>query len=264
MFDNILVNALKWDFKKNLYLIFFIVFIFCLFTCSLNALDNVNQYLLPKKHPLQNQLKTLFSDPEMFEDPQNLLRNGFWVFPRVHRQFMVIAHPSINNYLFKKFQNSIDSQDQLKNYITRVKGARTLAKFIATKKLRHVVVPQKWLYALPKRFNDKNTNETTYILIVEKLDICGGWTHPQGELAQRYLNISKDVLKELCLVLYNFRGLDSMIHNMPFTYQNQIAFIDTEKWQIKRKGYLSKAMPFLSKENQDFALSLFKEFERDE
>jgi hypothetical protein len=49
---------------------------------------------------------------------------------------------------------------------------------------------------------------------------------------------------------------------MPFTYQNQITFIDTEKWREKRKGYLKRSMPFLRPESQAYANFIFSELEK--
>ncbi len=221
----------------------------------------LKEYLLPNDHPLQSALKNIFNDSNMFESPSHWHLAGFQVLDRVHRNLMVARHPSIKNYLFKKFSNPISQKDQVNNYLKRISGARSLRTFIAKNRLQHITVPKKWLYQLPKKFNDSKTKEKTYILIVEEMDICSGGADPFGEVAQRYYHIEDEVLRELCIVLYHFRGLDSMLHNMPFTYQNKIAFIDTEKWKIKRKGYLRNAMQFLSPEKQAYALAIFQELE---
>lgn len=218
-------------------------------------------YLLPKKHPLQKKLKDIFKDPEIFDTPHQLRLAGFQVLNRVHRNLMVARHPSISGYLFKKFQNNVSQEDQLDNYLKRIKGALALSKFIRHNNLQHIIVPGKWLYKLPKRFRDSKTKEPAYILIVDEIDICSGGSDPNGEVAQRYLHIQENVLQELCMVVYHFRGLDSMLHNMPFTYQNKIAFIDTEKWAINRKGYLRNAMSYLSPDKQAYALSIFNALE---
>lgn len=192
---------------------------------TLSAID----YVLPSNHPLEAQLKTIFNDPNMFNSPEQLKHAGFQVFERVHRGLMVARHPLIKGYLFKKFQNNVNQQDQFDNYMKRASGARALSQFIKKNDLQHIVVPKKWLYQLPKKFSDRKTKEAAYILIVEEINICSGGADPGGEVAQRYYHIEEDVLRELCLVVYHFRGLDSVLHNMPFTYDNKIAFIDTEK-----------------------------------
>lgn len=254
-------------------MLFYLFLLFLLFPCSISeslfadVLEiksrkvSLNKYLLPNKHPLYTQLKHLFEHPDMFETPDHLRAAGFQVINKVHRKLMVATHPSIKNYLFKKFQNCISKEHQLRNYLSRIDGARALSHFIAENHLQHIVVPKKWIYPLPKQFSNPITREKTYILIVEKIDICSGGKNSDGEVAKKYYNMDKAILKELCMVIYQFRGLDSMLHNMPFTHQNKIAFIDTEKWNIKREGFLRKAMPFLSKENQTYALSILKELQ---
>lgn len=222
----------------------------------------VNDCLLPADHPLQKKLNRLFKNGDMFDSPRRLKQAGFQVIARVHRGLMVAGHPSMKKYLIKKFQNHIPQNKQLENYLQRINGARALSSFIKLNHLKHVIVPEKWLYALPDKFSDPETKEQTYLLIVEKMDICSGGKDPNGEVAQRYYTIDLDILREICIVVYYFRGLDSMLHNLPFTYQNKIAFIDTEKWDIDRQWYFKRIMPFLRKDRQDYALSVFEELSR--
>lgn len=221
----------------------------------------VNDCLLPNDHPLQEQLKNLFENDKMFKSPDHLRDEGFDVLDRVHRSLMVAGHPSIKNFLIKKFQNKIPQKDQLNNYLKRINGARTLSRFIQSNNLKHIVVPQKWLYPLPKQFSDQKSRERSYVLIVEKMDICNGGKDPEGEVAEKYYTIDEETLRELCLVLYHFRGLDSMLHNVPFTQQDQIAFIDTERWERKREGYLRHILPYLSEDKQEYALALLLELQ---
>ncbi len=214
--------------------------------------------LMPPDHPLQKKLNKLFNNPKLFQSPQQMKQAGFEIINNLHRGLMVASHPSIKNYLIKKFQDHIPQDKQLNNYLKRINGARALNHFIKANHLQHIVVPQKWLYRLPKRFSDSKTGKNSYVLIVEQLDICEGGKDPNGDLAKRYYNMDLSILKELCITVYYFRGLDSMLHNMPFTHQNQIAFIDTERWDWKREGYLKQAMPFLSKDRQEYALREFE------
>lgn len=248
----------------NWPLLFLSLIFFHLPLSALFGEEREKKYLLPTHHPLQKKLKKLFKDPDMFDSPDHLRRSGFQVFERVHRGLMVASHPSIKNYLFKKFKNKIVQKEQLNNYVRRITGARALHDFINKNHLQHIVVPNKWLYPLPKEFSDPTTKEKTYILVVEKMDLCGGEKDSHGEIAQKYGAIDRETLRELCLVVYQFRGLDSMLHNMPFTYQNKIAFIDTERWQRKREGFLSQVLPYLSEERKADAKGIFEELQNQE
>lgn len=224
----------------------------------------LEECLLPSNHPLQENLKSLFTNKAMFNSPKSLSHEGFKVNRRVHRGLMVAGHPSISGYLIKKFESKVPQEEQLQNFLRRVNGARALSDFIHVNQLKHIVVPQKWIYRLPKRFTNRKTGEEAYVLIVEKMDIYGGGLNPNGDLAKKYSTIDKEVLKEICTVLYTFRGLDSVLHNLPFTYQDQIAFIDTDKWEEERNGYLRRIKPFLSKENQKYAARIFADLRKQE
>lgn len=219
----------------------------------------LEECLLPDEHPLQKQLSGLFEDRRMFKSIRRLSQKGFQVNQRVHRGLMVAGHPAFSNYLIKKFKNSVAQQAQTENFLKRVNGARALSRFIKLNNLQHIVVPQKWVYLLPEQFSDPKTGDRSYVLIVEKMDICSGGKDPRGEVANRYYSIDKDILREICIVLYAFRGLDSVLHNLPFTYQNKIAFIDTEKWEEEREEFLPRIKPFLSEENKKYASEVFRE-----
>ena len=224
----------------------------------------LEECLLPPDHPLQKNLKSLFTNKAMFNSPKTLSFEGFKVNKRVHRGLMVAGHSSISGYLIKKFQNKVSQEEQLENFLRRVNGARALSDFIQVNQLEHIVVPQKWIYRLPGIFSDRKTGEDAYVLIVEKMDIYGGGLDPKGDLAKKYSTIDKEILKEICTVLYTFRGLDSVLHNLPFTHQDQIAFIDTDKWEEERSGYLRRINPFLSKENQKYAARIFADLSKQE
>jgi hypothetical protein len=214
--------------------------------------SSLKKYLLPVNHPLQRKLAKLFHDPSMFNSPNKLEAEDFSVLARVHRGLMVASHPTIKKHLFKKFINSVSQEEQIQNFIRRIEGARALRTFIKENQLHYIVVPQKWLYQLPEQFSDPVTHAPTYILIVEKMDILSGGKDPTGAVAQKYFKIRKKVLKELCLVLYNFHGLDSVLHNVPFTKDGKIAFIDTERWQSIRRGFMPHIIPFLDEKRQKY------------
>jgi hypothetical protein len=140
-----------------------------------------------------------------------------------------------------------------------VNGARHLRQFIDLNHLSHIVVPQKWIYRLPKQFSDPETQERTYILIAEEIDILN-----KESTIEKYHTISFDALTDLCIAVHYFKGLDSMLNNLPITQNDKIAFIDTEKWdEWDRKWSLQKIMPHLSEDRREYAKSLFEKFSLD-
>src|SRR5205085_2075264 len=102
--------------------------------------------------------------PKIFESPKDLKKAGFYIKRYLEGHVMVVSHPTIKKYLFKKFENEVPPKKQLSNYLSRINGARHLRKFIRLNQLKHIVVPKKWLYPLPEQFSDPKTNENTYML----------------------------------------------------------------------------------------------------
>src|SRR5205085_714521 len=153
------------------------------------------------------------------------------------------------------FRNDVPQQQQLANYLKRINGARHLREFIRLNHLQCVVVPQKWLYELPKQFSNPKTKEKAYVLIVEEVDVC-----KQEETLKRYRDIDIETLRQLCVVVYYFRGLNSNATNLPFTYQNKIAFIDTEKWDEWDRELLLRVIPHMNEDRQEYVKDLFEEF----
>lgn len=251
-------------FKNNKSLSLLFVFFATVFLGNLQAFDpnppfrllDLKECLLPKNHPLQKDLQKLFTEKKMFRSPNALRNAGFNVHLRVHREMMVSSHSSLKNYLFKKFQNSTPNDEQIENYVARVNGARALEAFIERNQLKRIEVPKKWIYPLPDMFLDPVTKEKTYILIVELMPI-----YSDSEVTERYYDMNLELLRELCFVVFHFRGLDSIIANMPITRNQTIAFIDTERWNYNRKDYLLYAMSYLSSDRQEYARSVFRELE---
>lgn len=212
--------------------------------------DSLNEYFLSKSK-VEKKLKKLFIDPNMFESIETFQNSGFIVWKANH-QLMVGVHPSLPKYLIKKFDNTIPQSDQLSNYIKRINGAKTLQNEIDEHKYKHLIVPKKWLFALPKNFS--KTNENTYLLIAEKIDIL-----PEEEVKLAYYNMRYDVLTEFCTILYDLGGCDALLRNQPFTRSGKIAFVDTEHVGKKPDHFHKYIIPSLNPDMQEFASSLFSE-----
>jgi len=203
----------------------------------------IEEYILPADHPWQKKLSGLFN--QISFDSKNAVRDGGFIpMKRAHRGMLTMYHPNAEGLLIKKFMtDSSSAEEERDNFIRRIEGARRLQALIKKHKLKTIVVPEKWLIPLEE--------EGRYALIVQKMDLL-----TEKQSVQKYQKISKPMLGELCLVLNHLRGLDSRIHNMPFTRQNQIAFIDTERWEQFRPEFLNHAMKLLSPQNQQYAKSL--------
>jgi hypothetical protein len=166
----------------------------------------------------------LFREPRMFYGRNEFVAAGFDVLKQAaSHNIMVGSHPSAPGYLFKKYSRDVSLDEQEENYRTRVRGAEKIRQVIDRYRLRNLVVPRKWMYALPKSFGSRR--DDAYVLVVDRIDIVS-----VDESVKRYRDIQPAVLEDLCRVLFEFRGFDAAIHNLRFTTTGQIALIDTESW----------------------------------
>ena len=167
--------------------------------------------------------ESLFRDPHMFHTKSSFIAAGFDVRQAARHNIMVGSHPSVGQYFFKKYNHAVPLDEQEENYETRLRGADKIRAVVNRHQLRHIIVPHKWLYELPRKFSERR--QSSYVLVVDRIDLLS-----VDETAKRYRDINPAVLDDLCRVLFHFRGFDAAIHNLRFTTAGQIAFIDTESW----------------------------------
>ena len=201
--------------------------------------------------PATLRFDALFREPSMFDSSGNWQKAGFEVAGRGEKSnIMVASHLSAPGYLFKKYSKKISLKKQLKNYRRRVEGAQKLGKFIAKQQLTRIVVSQKYLHELPPEFSRKGVS--SYVLVVERLVLL-----ESSDSKQQFHQLDNEGLRQLCLVLDKFQGLDSGVRNVPFTSNDQIAFIDTERWNETKKSHLHRIRAYLSEEQRAFTETLF-------
>lgn len=199
--------------------------------------------------PTALHLDTLFTDRDMFDSRKAWRRAGFDVFdPAKDTECMVAAHASAPGYLFKKYPDRIAQTVQRDNFAARAKGAARVAALIRDERLEHVVVPQKHIHVLSKRFG-----KDVQVLVVERIDIVG-----TDASEQRYENIAEPVLRDLLRVLVKFPGLDSNSKNVQFTRGGKIAFIDLENYRRpdRKDVTLRSIRNYLSKEKFKLARTI--------
>ena len=163
----------------------------------------------------------IFRHPRMFDSRKTFSAAGFEVRQAASHNIMVATHPTENCYLFKKYCSDVPLDEQEENYRDRLWGSRKIQQLIDRHRLKHLVVPHKFLYELPDRFSRHRRD--AYVLFAERLSVLNA-----DESTKRYRTIHPEVLDDLCRVLFHFRGFDAAIHNLPFTTDGRIAFIDTE------------------------------------
>jgi hypothetical protein len=178
--------------------------------------------------PIVSLLPDLFDDPKMFKSYSRFEKAGFSLVDHAPHKIMTGSHKRAHGYLFKKYDDDKPGEKQLRNYMHRVEGARLLRAFIVAHGFSRVVAPRKWLYELPSSFPER------YLVVAEKLDLVS-----RVATDRAYARIGKEQTRELATVLYYFRGLNSTAANLPYTKDDKIAFIDTERWHHD-KDYLHR------------------------
>ena len=182
--------------------------------------DQIQQELAETaSQPFVSVLKELFTDPKMFDSFDRFRSAGFHLVDHSETKIMAGGHKRLKSYLVKKYNNKRSGKEQLRNYMHRIEGARLLRNFIVDNKFQSVVAPQKFLYELPDSFSER------YLVIAEKFDLVS-----QRDTERAYERLDRQQGRELAMVLFYFRGLNSTAANLPFTENGKIAFIDTERW----------------------------------
>ena len=213
---------------------------------------------MPYFDPTALNLDRLFHDRGMFDSADDWQSAGFKIVRAHETRMLVAGHKSVPDILFKKYPKKSDKtwDEQLKNYERRIEGIRRIKAVIEAHQLRHVVAPQKWLLQLPARFSSHG--RLSYILAVERCDILD-----KERSAQRYRDLSEDVLKDLVTVLFHFGGYDSSVKNVPVTKDDKVAFIDTDRWKqpkqekLKERKYMKYLSEILPSKRLKFAANVW-------
>lgn len=203
--------------------------------------------------PASIDLGALFRDPDMFDSRRSWSDAGFRVIDRdSNGKIMVGQHPALPGILFKKYTDDVDEKDQTRNFERRLEGSNRLRTFTAAHRLQHVAVPRKWIRELPRAFG-----RSAHILVVDRFEVLS-----DAQTKSAYRTIAPAVLKDLCIVLFHFRGMDSIAKNLPFTADGRIGLIDTEHWDRSTSNrYLHRIGEHLSKDRRSLAKSFLEQID---
>lgn len=205
--------------------------------------------------PATLDLSGWFRDPAMFDSRRAWRRAGFAVLVRSSAgKIMVAGHADLPRFLFKKYASAVPDADQRFNYARRVEGAVQLREFTARRGYARLAIPRKWILKLPPAFGRRGR-----ILVVERLDL-----RDERATNAAYRDIDPRTLAELCVVLAHYRGMDSIVKNMPFAVDGRIAFVDTEHWdRSSSKLPLHRVAHLLTQERRHLARKIFERVRND-
>ncbi len=110
--------------------------------------------------------------------------------------------------------------------VGRVPCAKQIQRVIYKFGIAGFVVPQKFLYKLPRSTGP--INDTNTVVIAQKLDL-----HDEQANRLRWRNLTVAREDALLLIIAKVGFMDMTIPNVVFTTDGDMAFIDTEpRWQI--------------------------------
>lgn len=211
----------------------------------------LNPYFLPEDHPIKSTLDTLFSSKSVMTSKSTLKKAKFKIISSGRPiRALVIKHKKLKGYLLKAFVEEQPVTQEWVNWCKRVDGSNYVRQAIYEYGYQDIMcVPHKWIYPLPvvkSNTKDKRGQTKFFILVVEKMNIQ---KQEKNVAFWRSIAVKPALIDALYTMLQGVGLYDSVYtHNVPFTRDRKIAFVDTEhfhEWPVpfhKFNTHLSPAM----------------------
>lgn len=206
-------------------------------------------YLLPLDHPIKEKLDVIFSQSRVIQNRQTLADAGFVMLkPRAIGDIIVARHPEVPGYIFKFY---LDTEPRITEgvatwvwLVRRCRGAKTIKKVIKKKNLKYFIVPNKWIYILPRYPLSEEPHSEPVILVETYIEL-----NPNSKEIWK-TQVKKKHLDELYVVYQCGYGSVHVPGNVPYTTNRKFAFIDTEN--PKRNVNVKYVKRYLSKEMGEY------------
>lgn len=193
--------------------------------------NTLQPYLLPSNHPLKPKLDDIFLRMRATATAHFMKRAGFesleeWKWDKV----FVAKHPHLKGYLIKAFLDDHHLMDDkiLVNRIICAENIRSAIKVYGYQ--AYFKVPRKWLYQLPENPPTlPGLHQKNFILVVEDMDLVS-----QKENKDMFHNLITEKHLSALFLLINTLGLSDSVYikNIPFSKDEKIAFVDTERYGL--------------------------------
>ncbi len=214
----------------------------------------IKPYLIPNSHSIKPILDSIFCNQATLNE-SNFNAAKFITLGISHANFLRIAlHPNLPGYLFKIYlDDETRTRNQKKTWeclVDRCIGAENIRNLIKKEKLRHFIVPDKWIY--PLQTNNKAKKGGHPVVLVETFfDLASPY-----ECIEAWKQATPDVLDELYCILSHGYASAYLGANIPYTKNGKFACIDTE--YPKRKIKYGQARQFFSENMQIYWDNLVK------
>lgn len=216
----------------------------------------VYPYLFPTNHPLKPKLDKIFENGRVTATVDSIKEAGFELNKRLGLHVVVARHPELKGFVIKTYVDHMSKEAEWKKWVTRVQAANAIRSAIVLGGYRSLFkVPKKWIYPLPDNSSPPDSPDYTrknFILIAEDMKLLD---HQENKKRYRH-SMKKSHMKALYALCEQLGLADSArIHNLPWTKDHRLAFVDTEafqRWPVKYHPFLE----YLNKENRALWLEI--------
>lgn len=216
-----------------------------------------HRFILKDSHWLKERLDKIFIGNDVISDQASFETAGFVTLCKRPSRMIVAGHELLPRFVIKTYLLSEKRPTGWKWLVNRCLGAENIRNLIIEKKLRHFVVPEKWIYPLPDCICKDDLSElsermSNAILVATKMNI-GNDESCRRAWKER---ATKQVLNELFCILCHGFGSCFLAMNIPYTKEGKFACLDTE-YPFRKHKY-ERARHHLSDEMRLYWDSLIK------
>lgn len=191
-------------------------------------------YFLPENHPAAAPLLKIFKKRRVTLNKETLAKAKFTsIKTQPYTKVTTATHPKLPTLFFKLYfdsQKPYKKREDHKHWLDRVRGAELIRATLVEKGWQDSFkVPHKWIYPLPKEPAPPKIYEgVQFILVEENMQIL---SEEENLAAWKGPLVTKELLDRLYFMIHELGLSDCLIpKNIPFSVDNRIAFIDTEKY----------------------------------
>lgn len=194
----------------------------------------VSPHLLPEDHPFKPKLDRIFSASRAIFNSKTMEEAGFENGKvREFSKIVVTTHPKIPGCVIKAHldvQRYHSNHPEYYYWLLRIKGASLIKEYLDEQKWNHLFkVPKKWIYTLPENpapphgYLQKN-----FILVEEDMSLYNSQANKD---IWKSSYVTQELLEQLYAILEKIGLHDcAKTHNIPFSTDGRIAFIDTQSF----------------------------------
>jgi hypothetical protein len=174
----------------------------------------LEEYFLPQDHWLCAKLDEVFVSQHVLDGRACMKAAGFTILYNQPSGMKVARHPLLPGYLIKAYYNSQNTGMQWA--VDRCEGAKNIRDLIRDKGLRHIVVPNKWIYLV------SSPDPVIAVLVVQDMELV-----TPEETKQAWKNATKQQVRELYTILSHGFASCYLRGNIPRTKKDKFACVDT-------------------------------------